>query len=1016
PGGKFNDPYTAYLDLIVDYAKGLDDEPILFRPLHENTGSWFWWGAAFCSPETYKSVFKYTVDYIREQGVHNLLYLYGPGSEAGSVEEYAERYPGDNYVDMVGFDSYDSNPKADDSYTFQQTLENTIKITSQFAKEHNKLFAVTETGIAHDEKEFNGQKALLLTNNERKEWYTEILDLVTKPGYNCCYFMLWSNYDTKSFYTPFVASKKGENVLLGHELIDYFLKFYRDKRSIFAADQQEIVHNFSDITVPGTSDNELDGYMTYPIANSRILDAATFKARFNKELSDSQSVIIRMSGNGKEISINGVKDSSNGKIYNAELKAEDLKSLGEVLDGTISLYVDGKCYQTIDVIFNVEERKMLPEQVDDFESYSGLVNLLIGKWSAGKDSSSKIDLSLAKDPCYEGDYALKLAFTLAKNGYVGAEFSKEADWSSYNALRFWVKPDGKNQKTVVQIKADGKGYEAYLNIYPDYANAKTPLLVTLPFSEFISNKGEPLTAATLKNMSNFSFWVNAIPESDVFKDSEEVYGELYYDDIRAVSAETDKPVFEAAEGKKPSEGTYTVKFDTSKVSNAMVAAKKNSEVFKTGGSVNAKDQLQFEITPADGYSVTSADVSVAGGTCKVSEAEKTANGVYIITLSEFTANTEATVNVKTEKAEVRENGTKAEENFGEANLSKTEFKDIQEDIKNNVKDALEKLVNSAPAGQEKEKAQEAIKAIENNEAFIDISLQVAKKTDDITEDEKTQNDIKVEDIRKEVQKNNSNADVEVKTAVTLDISLFSVCKYTKNNEEIAKAAVKELTKPVKISMKLPDNIPAVKEGAKRIYYIICLHKNNDGKIEPSHVTCDYDENKGIISFDGSRFSTYVLCYADIVSKSASGSHTIGGGTAVILGSVTSTATPVPTAVPGTTPDTAASAAPTATAAPGSKPGTVASAAPITTPVPAVTPSPDAVPSATGTPSATAKPSNTPAPSDKPGTPTSKVKKGTKFITKGTTYKVTSVSGTKTVTCIKFKKDIKKAVVPAAIKI
>ncbi|MBD5497234.1 MAG: hypothetical protein HDR11_05635, partial [Lachnospiraceae bacterium] len=28
--------------------------PVLFRPLHENNGSWFWWGAAFCDEEGYK--------------------------------------------------------------------------------------------------------------------------------------------------------------------------------------------------------------------------------------------------------------------------------------------------------------------------------------------------------------------------------------------------------------------------------------------------------------------------------------------------------------------------------------------------------------------------------------------------------------------------------------------------------------------------------------------------------------------------------------------------------------------------------------------------------------------------------------------------------------------------------------------------------------------------------------------------------------------------------------------------
>ena len=41
-----------------------------------------------------------------------------------SLEEYNERYPGDEYVDMVGFDTYDSNPVTDEEgYNFQKNLK-----------------------------------------------------------------------------------------------------------------------------------------------------------------------------------------------------------------------------------------------------------------------------------------------------------------------------------------------------------------------------------------------------------------------------------------------------------------------------------------------------------------------------------------------------------------------------------------------------------------------------------------------------------------------------------------------------------------------------------------------------------------------------------------------------------------------------------------------------------------------------------------------------------------------------
>lgn len=321
--------------------------------------------------------------------------------------------------------------------------------------------------------------------------------------------------------------------------------------------------------------------------------------------------------------------------------------------------------------------------------------------------------------------------------------------------------------------------------------------------------------------------------------------------------------------------------------------------------------------------------------------------------------------------------------------------------------ALEDLLNSNSSQQEKDKAQEAIDAINKNEASIDISLKVDKKSDGINaitdEEEIKENNDKLEEIKQEVQNINSNAVVEVKAAMTLDISLLSICKYIKDNTIITRTSVSELTKPVKISMKLPDSIPAVKRDVVRTYYIICLHRNKDGKIEPSKVKCDYDKENNSISFDGSRFSTYVLCYADVTPKSTGGSIIIGGGSSSGSGSGVSgggtgtvISTPTPTPVPTSTP----------TAKPSVKP----SSAPLTTP------SPSGKPSVTNTPSVTESPTATNSPTDGSDTNVPKVKKGTKYTANGINYKVTSISGTRTVKCIGAKKNTKKVVIPATVKI
>lgn len=234
--------------------------------------------------------------------------------------------------------------------------------------------------------------------------------------------------------------------------------------------------------------------------------------------------------------------------------------------------------------------------------------------------------------------------------------------------------------------------------------------------------------------------------------------------------------------------------------------------------------------------------------------------------------------------------------------------------------------------------------------------------------------------------------------------MFSICKDKKNNEEIARTPLNEITKPVTISMKLPDNIPAVEQGAVRTYYIICLHKDKNGKIKSTKIPCSYNSAKNTISFDGKDFSTYVLCYVDVTSKSTNNSGTTvtnrptisGGGSSVVLGTGTSASTPTPTPTP------------TPNATPSTKPVTTASATPSVTATPK--------PVASSKPSVTNAPSVTDTPKDDIDTSSSKVVKGTKVTVKKAIYKVTSVSRTKTVKYIGSKENVKKAVIPATVKI
>ncbi len=105
------------------------DIPILFRPLHEASGGWFWWGAS--GPEAYIELYKLIYDQLTNYyGLHNIIWIWN-GQDA-------KWYPGDEYVDIVSYDSYPGKRV----YTSQKKLFNqTQKVPSQ-----NKMVYMSENG------------------------------------------------------------------------------------------------------------------------------------------------------------------------------------------------------------------------------------------------------------------------------------------------------------------------------------------------------------------------------------------------------------------------------------------------------------------------------------------------------------------------------------------------------------------------------------------------------------------------------------------------------------------------------------------------------------------------------------------------------------------------------------------------------------------------------------------------------------------------------------------------------
>ncbi len=99
----------------ADYLEQLAEArvPVLWRPLHEIEGGWFWWSDTE-TPENTAALWRMMFDYlVKERKLHNLIWVYSSALKAGShgkdveVIDYRKRfYPGSQYVDIAGIDIY----------------------------------------------------------------------------------------------------------------------------------------------------------------------------------------------------------------------------------------------------------------------------------------------------------------------------------------------------------------------------------------------------------------------------------------------------------------------------------------------------------------------------------------------------------------------------------------------------------------------------------------------------------------------------------------------------------------------------------------------------------------------------------------------------------------------------------------------------------------------------------------------------------------------------------------------
>lgn len=210
PGGSQHQKFVTWMQHLSAFLLSLRDEhgkpvPVIFRPWHENSGGWFWWGKGLCTAEEYKALWNMLQDKLLADGLTNIVWSWSPNY--GMKEDDMDSYPGDSRVDIIGLDAYQQSR---DEKSFTNTLNKDLTRLCDYAKQHDRLVALTECGYQ---------------NLPDPTWWTRVL----KPQigkYPLSYFLVWRNADNRQYFAPAPNTKDAPD----------FRKMVEDKKILMLND------------------------------------------------------------------------------------------------------------------------------------------------------------------------------------------------------------------------------------------------------------------------------------------------------------------------------------------------------------------------------------------------------------------------------------------------------------------------------------------------------------------------------------------------------------------------------------------------------------------------------------------------------------------------------------------------------------------------------------------------------------------------------------------------------------
>ena len=193
PREWFEDRCKEVADIINEFV---DDNgqpiPFIFRLWHEWEDGWMWWGAKYVSADDYKRFFILTEQTVKKYAPNaQILWAYCSDRYVNGEEEYMERYPGDDYVDIIGFDDYAIGQSKED----WTAAVNRAKMVCRIAEKRHLATGLFETN-----------------NNKRKipNYYTDHLNrMLTAKDVRLGIVQIWSlkNFNDSTDLRSFVNQK-----------------------------------------------------------------------------------------------------------------------------------------------------------------------------------------------------------------------------------------------------------------------------------------------------------------------------------------------------------------------------------------------------------------------------------------------------------------------------------------------------------------------------------------------------------------------------------------------------------------------------------------------------------------------------------------------------------------------------------------------------------------------------------------------------------------------------------------